>query len=436
MLGGVGVTRTATVPEQASRGRLTAAQGAALYLGAVLGTGVVALPGLTARAAGPASLVAWAGLVVLSVPLAATFAALAARYPDAGGVATYVRRAFGADAAAVTGWWFYLLLPVGMPAAALIAGYYVADAFGGGRTTALAAGAALVLLAAVTNAGGVRVSGRAQLVVAGTLVLVLAATVVIAAPYASTDNLTPFAPHGWPAVASAAVLLVWAFAGWEAVTHLAGEFRSPARDIRHATTIAVVVTGVLYLAVAAVVVGVLGAGAGESNASLSALLAATVGGPAPEVAAVIAAVLTFGTTNAYLASGAKLGAALGRDGALPRALAAGSAVGEVPRRSLALLLASAVLCFAAVAVSGAGLEPLVMMSSACLATVYAAGAAAAIRLLPAGTWGRRAAIVATGLVVLLMVAARWYLLFPLAIAVVAVAYRRVSATRRSREYSD
>lgn len=426
----------AAAPEQTSGGRLTAVQGAALYLGAVLGTGVVALPGLTARAAGPASLVAWAGLVVLSVPLAATFAALAARYPDAGGVATYVRRAFGADAAAVTGWWFYLLLPVGMPAAALIAGYYVADAFGGGRTTALVAGAALVFLAAVTNAGGLRVSGRAQLVVAGTLVLILGAAVAIAVPYASTDNLTPFAPHGWVSVASAAVLLVWAFAGWEAVTHLAGEFRSPGRDVRRATTIAVVVTGVLYLAVAAVVVGVLGAAAGDSNASLSALLAATVGGPAPEAAAVIAAVLTFGTTNAYLASGAKLGAALGRDGALPRVLAAGSAVGEVPRRSLALVLGSSVVCFGAVAVTGAGLEPLVMMSSASLATVYAAGTCAAVRLLPAGTWGRRAAVVATGLVVVLMVAARWYLLFPLAVAVGAVAYRRLSATRRIRKYSN
>ncbi|GAB3433288.1 amino acid permease [Flindersiella endophytica] len=87
------------------QGRVTALQGAALYLGAVLGTGVVALPSMTARAAGPASLLAWLALVVLSVPLAATFAGLAARYPDAGGVATYVRRAFGTGAAAVTGWW-------------------------------------------------------------------------------------------------------------------------------------------------------------------------------------------------------------------------------------------------------------------------------------------------------------------------------------------
>jgi amino acid efflux transporter len=79
-------------------------QGAALYVGAVLGTGVIALPALAADVAGPASLLAWLALVLISVPLAATFAALGARYPDAGGVATYVRNAFGARAAAVVGW--------------------------------------------------------------------------------------------------------------------------------------------------------------------------------------------------------------------------------------------------------------------------------------------------------------------------------------------
>src|SRR5260370_23675622 len=115
-------------------GRLTAAHGTALYVGAVLGTAVIALPALGARAAGPASLLAWLGLVLLSIALATTFAALGARYPDAGGVSTYVRRAFGARAAAVAGWCFYLAaIPAGAPAAGMFAGGYVAPARPGGR---------------------------------------------------------------------------------------------------------------------------------------------------------------------------------------------------------------------------------------------------------------------------------------------------------------
>ena len=48
-------------------------------------------------------------------------------------------------------------------------------------------------------------------------------------------NLTPFAPHGWAVVGTAAALLIWAFAGWEVVTSLSREYRDPARDIARAT---------------------------------------------------------------------------------------------------------------------------------------------------------------------------------------------------------
>ena len=93
----------------------------------MLGTGVISLPALAAHEAGPASLLAWAGLLLLSVPLATTFAALGARYPDGGGVSTYARRAFGARAATVVGWCFYFAIPIGAPTAAGFAGAYVAD---------------------------------------------------------------------------------------------------------------------------------------------------------------------------------------------------------------------------------------------------------------------------------------------------------------------
>ena len=127
---------------------LSVPQGAALTLGAVLGTGVFSLPALAAGVAGPASLVAWLALVLLSIPLAATFAALGARFPDGGGVSTYVRNAFGARASTVIGWCFYFAVPLGAPPAAGFAGAYVADSVGGGRTTQLVTTAVLILVVA------------------------------------------------------------------------------------------------------------------------------------------------------------------------------------------------------------------------------------------------------------------------------------------------
>ncbi|MET8807607.1 amino acid permease [Streptomyces sp. NPDC004546] len=405
-------------------GSLTVWQGTALYVGAVLGTGVIALPALATRAAGPASLLAWLGLVLLSVPLAATFAALGARYPDGGGVSTYVRHAFGTRAAAVVGWCFYFAVPAGAPTAGMFAGAYVAGAFGGGRRTVLVTAAVLLVLVAVANGFGVTVSGRLQLALAVLLVTLLLTAVLTALPHARLRNLHPFAPHGWPAIGSAAALLVWSFAGWEAITHLAADFRRPARDLPRATAVAVAVVGVLYLAVAATSVLVLGQAAGTSDAPLAELLALGIGGTVHVLAATAAVLLTLGTMNAYFAGAARLGAALGRDGALPAWLDRGGSAGEVPRRSLAVVTGLSGLALAATAVADVGPQPLVLLTTGSFVTVYTLGTAAAVRLLPRGGLPRRCALLALAAVAALLVMTGWYLLWPLVITAGALCYLR------------
>ncbi|QYD72211.1 amino acid permease [Paraburkholderia edwinii] len=406
-------------------GRLGVMQGAALYVGAVLGTGVIALPALAAEVAGPASLIAWAALVLLSVPLAATFAALGARYPDAGGVSTYVRNAFGPRAAAIIGWCFYFAVPAGSPAAAMFGGAYVAAAFGGGQVAVIGTAAALMLIVTAANAFGVTVSGRLQLALAVVLVALLLAAILASAPHARTANLQPFAPHGWLAIGPAAALLVWSFAGWEAITHLAAEFRRPARDLPLATGIAVCVVGLLYIGVAAASVLVLGPAAGKSSAPLAELLATGLGGKVQVLAAAAALLLTLGTMNAYFAGAAKLGAALGRDGALPAWLAAGSRAGDVPRRSLLVVAALALITLCAAVIAGVGPRPLVLLTTGSFVTVYALGTAAALRLLPKRSGARRCACVALVAVAALFAATGWYLLWPLAITGCALLYLHV-----------
>ena len=110
----------------------------ALYVGAVLGPGVLFLPALAAEIAGPASFLAWAGLLALSVPLALTFAALGVRHPEAGGTAAYTKAAFGRRTGTSTGWWFLSGVVLGAPAVALIGGFYVAELLNVGREGAIA----------------------------------------------------------------------------------------------------------------------------------------------------------------------------------------------------------------------------------------------------------------------------------------------------------
>ena len=154
--------------------KLGVVHGAALYVGALIGPGVLLVPALAVQAAGPASIVAWALLLVLSAPLAVTFAALAVRHPVAGGVSAYVRAGVGDAAAAVTGGLFVCAMFLGGPAVALIGGFYVADLTGSGTVVAAIVGLGIFGSVLAANVRGLRVSSRLQLIVASILVAVIA----------------------------------------------------------------------------------------------------------------------------------------------------------------------------------------------------------------------------------------------------------------------
>ncbi|MEV0406366.1 amino acid permease [Actinoallomurus sp. NPDC050550] len=401
----------ADVPEH----RLGLAQGTALFVGAVLGPGVLALPQLAAAAAGPASILAWAALLALSAPVALTFAALGARFPDGGGVASFTARAFGPRTAAVVGWWFYGIVPVGTLAGALIGGDYVVAAVGLDRSWVVVVAIALLAAAFVTNHGGLRMSGRVQLVLVCGLAALLATAIVAAGPRSSSGNFTPFAPHGVLGVVHAAGVLFFAFAGWEAASHLSGEFADPRRLMPRATVLTLLIVGVLYLGLVVTVIGVLGGRAATSPVPLALLLQEGLGDGARVATGVVAVILSFIAINTYVAGGARLGAALARDGALPAPLARGSAAGQVPHRSLGLLAALTALVTAVAVPYGLGLDTLMRATAACLAAVTVVGTAAAVRLLTGrGRTVAAAATVFTGLVLLSCAA---YLLVPAALAV-------------------
>ena len=390
---------------------------------------MLTLPSLAAAAAGPASLLAWVVLLAMCVPVAASFAALGAKYPDGGGVATFVHRAIGPRAAAAVGWWFYGAVPLGVVSAAWIGGKYVADAAGWGQGGAAAVGAVVLAGSLASNAVGLRMSGRVQLLLGGLLAAVLLCAVLAAAPRVSADHFTPFLPGGWTAVGSAAGVLFFAFAGWEAASHLSGEFADPARDLPRVTRRTLVVITVLYLGLAVTTIGALGPAAAQTDTPLTALLAQSVGTAARPVAAAAAVFLTFGAVNSYLAGASRLGAALGRDGAAPRWLAKGGEPGEVPRRSLAVLGVVAAALAVPAAVGAADLD-LLMRAATCLAAVTLAGLIAALVLLPRRTPLWFGGVAGSLLTVGVLAFSGWLLLIPVVLA--AASYGFLTLRRTSR----
>jgi len=400
-------------------GTLGVARGAALYVGALIGPGVLLVPALATQAAGPASILAWAALLVLSAPLAITFAALGVKHPVSGGVAAYVREGLGDQAAAVTGAWFMTAVVLGGPAVSLIGGYYVADLTGSRTTAAVGVGLAMFAVVLAANAFGLRVSSGFQLGLSAVLVAVIAVAVVVALPSRAGDNWAPFAPHGWWAVGSAANILMWLFIGWEAMAQLAGEFRRPAEQLPRSTAFAFGIITVLYVGLAVATITVT-AGAG-SNVPLADLIAVGFGRAGRDATAVLAVVLTMGTMNVYVGGSARLAAALAQEGALPRWLA-GDAYRSVPRRPLLVLAVLGTPLLLALAAGVSSTADLIRATSACFIAVYVLALASAVRILRGRI--RIAAAFALALVTVVAVFSSSFLLVPAAAALLSLGVRR------------
>jgi amino acid efflux transporter len=393
-------------------------RGTALYVGALMGPGLLLIPSLAVEAAGPASIVAWGVLLVLAVPLAITFTVLGVRHPVGGGVSVYVREGIGERAAAATGACFLTAVLIGGPAVALVGGFYVADLTGSGTAVAVVAAATMYALVLAANAFGVRVSSGVQLALSAVLVVVIAFAVAVALPSRADDGWAPFAPHGWWSVGTAASILVWLFIGWEAMAQLVGDFRDPRRDLPRAVALAFAVIAVLYvgLAVATVTVGA----AAESTVPLADLLEVGLGEAGRHGTAVLAVVLTMGTMNVYMGGAAKLAAALAHERAVPRWL--GGDAGDVPRRPLLVLALSGALLLPPLAGGIFHADDLVRATSACFIVVYVLALASAVRILAGRV--RVAAAVALSLTVVVAAFSSAFLLVPAGAAAVALAFRR------------
>jgi amino acid efflux transporter len=376
---------------------LSSSAAVALYVGALLGPSLLLLPGLAAAIAGPASLLAWIGLLGLSALLARVFTALGLALPDADGIAGYATAAFGAAAGRVVATWFLGGVVLGAPVVCLIGGAYFADAFGGGEVAAVFAAAGLLIAVVGMSAGGRTASTRAQLVLVGVLVALVALATVGSAPHARSGAWRPFAPHGWWAVGRAASVLMLSFVGWEAVSPLIGRLRDAAAQLPRVIMAAFAITATVFLALSAATIAVLD-GPG-STVPLTDLLITAVGGVGRPLATVTAVALTLAATNAYLAGATQLAGRLARPGRTGTTTAA-----RLRRR---VLVTGAVILPAV----GSGVVPLdivVALPTTLFIAVYVASTAAALRLREPST--RAVAAIACATTTTLLAFSGWALL--------------------------
>jgi amino acid transporter len=293
-----------------------------LSLNDVVGSGVYLLPAAAAAFLGPASLwaVGLAGVAILLLVLC--FAEAATYFDEPGSGYLYARTAFGRLIGFEVGWMTWLArvasvasLSVGF-ARALTALWPAAES-GWGRAVAIT-----LPLLALTAVNYVGVEAGAKTAVGLVLAKVVPLLVFVGVGlFAVSPDLAlsqPATEEG--GLTAAALLLLFAYAGFENTAAPAGEYKNPRRDVPFALVTQITLVTLLYLAVQWVALGTL-PDVARSATPLADAAGGFLGSGGAWLLTVGALLSILGTNSHTVLAGPRYLFALAKDGFGPRPVA-------------------------------------------------------------------------------------------------------------------
>jgi len=218
----------------------------------MIGSGIFLLPTVLAPY-GWISLLGWlltcSGTIVLSLVLAR----LAGTTDHAGGPYAYVKESFGDLAGFLIGWGYWVGVVFGVTAIAVGFAGYMGSVFpifaANSLTQALVAAAGIGTLTWV-NVKGVSEAASVQLALTILKIIPLIVIIGLGIIYGDIDNFPAFNPQDLPvtqALASTALLTMWAFIGIEAAVIATDDVESPKKTIPIAVVSAAITVSCLYV---------------------------------------------------------------------------------------------------------------------------------------------------------------------------------------------
>jgi APA family basic amino acid/polyamine antiporter len=237
----------------------------ALGIGAVIGTGIFVILGEAIGDSGPAIVLSFALAGVTCMFSALSYAELASTIPVSGSAYTYGYATMGELVAWIIGWDLILEYGVSVAAVAVGWGQYLSalleSVFGFSLPESISAppgdggvvnlpAAFLVFAVATVLILGVRESARANSIMVVTKLLIVVLFIALAFTGFKSGNLTPFAPHGFDGVVTAASVIFFAYIGFDAISTSGEETTNPGRDLPIAIIGSLLICTVLYILVA------------------------------------------------------------------------------------------------------------------------------------------------------------------------------------------
>ena len=300
----------------------------------VVGSGLLVLPGLAYALSGSAAIYAWLISALAVAPILVILARLGSDMPDAGGIAAYVRAAFGWRMGAATDILILGTIPGG--AAIIITGGQYFASLAGPQPIWVAVGSAILLLVvAGINLAGARITGTVQQWLAAGLVLLLAGAATMALLFGAHAGIGIAAPSQWPAALPAVPLVFFAFVGWELMSFTSEEFADPARDFPRMIVLSFVIVVALYTLVATAVQVVLPIDDGRAGATpIVALVDTVAGAGSSRLISALGYLIVGANLVGVLWALSRLTFASARAGLLPRPLRSLSGEARVPRAAI------------------------------------------------------------------------------------------------------
>ncbi len=279
-------------PEYQLKRSLNAFDLTTLGVGAIIGAGIFAMTGTAAAGsssyvgAGPALVISFILTGIACGFAALCYAEIASMIPIAGSAYTYSYASLGELIAWIIGWDLILEYAVGNIAVAISwAGYFQELLSGFGikipwylvtdfRTTLATPGLiekaphilgvpivfnlfAVLIVALVTYilVIGIKESATFNSIMVVIKIAILLFFIGIGAFFVKPENWTPFAPNGWKGIQTGAAIVFFAYIGFDAVSTAAEETKNPSKTLPIGMIASLIISTVLYIAVALVLTG-------------------------------------------------------------------------------------------------------------------------------------------------------------------------------------
>lgn len=338
----------------------------ALGVGAVIGAGIFVATGAAAHnVAGPSLMLSYVIAGITCIFAALCYAEFAAMVPVAGSAYTYAYATLGELFAWIIGWDLVLEYAVGSATVATgWSGYFQSvlskfgmhvpkllsespwryDAVTGGfvSTGSMINLPAVIIVAIVTAilVKGISESASFNATMVGIKLAAILFVIGVGAFFISTTNWHPFAPFGWTGISffghhvagqvdasgapvgtlAGAAIIFFAYIGFDSVSTHTEEAKNPQRDVPIGIVVSLVLCTILYIAVVAVLTGMVKYNQLDINAPVSIAFKQKGLGWAEGI---IAAAGVAGITSVLLVmmlSGPRVFLAMARDGLVPKGM--------------------------------------------------------------------------------------------------------------------